>query len=254
MPIITLTTDLGDSDYFVGALKGYILSHSPGTTIVDVSHSIPHHDVAEAAFTIANCFRDFPPGTVHLVSADGGGAVGRNVIVRSEGHLFVGPDNGIFSLALTGEVEAFTTNGSHPSTVPALDHLAPLACQIANGRSPEQLGQPSQSIVRLAPLRPSISPEGIRCNVLHVDHFGNAVLNLSLKSFEEARQDRKFAIRLRGNNTVDRIGSSYQDGGEGEVLCLPTRSGLLQIAVTLGRADDLFGLHRGESVRIDFES
>jgi len=254
MPIITLTTDLGDSDYYVGAVKGYILSHCPPATIVDISNKVRPFDVGHAAFLLRNAFREFPIGTTHLAHVQSGrDAPDRNVLVVYDQHYFIGPDNGLFSMVVEPPVEVYALKPRKPrSTFPTRDNLAPVACDLLNGINPAEIGMRQENLVELAMLRPAISPDGIRCNVIHTDHFGNVVLNLTRKRFEEARQDRNFAVNLKGNNTIEALADTYSDVHQGEALCLFNSAGYMELAVNSGHAANLFGLAIGDSIRIDF--
>src|SRR4030095_142154 len=140
--IITLLTDFGGADYFVAAMKGVILSIQPGVTFVDISHEIPQHDVAAAAFTLLACHRDFPVGTIHLAVVDPGvGSERRPIAISAGGYTFVGPDNGLFSHVLDREPAARVVHLSrqkyfrpNPSTTfHGRDVFAPVAGALASG-------------------------------------------------------------------------------------------------------------------------
>jgi S-adenosylmethionine hydrolase len=254
MPIITLTTDLGGSDYYVGALKGSIITRSPEARIVDITHHIPPFDVQAAAYVIRHAWQEFPPKTIHLVWVESGqNPSSRNIIIAHQEHLFVGPDNGLFAIVFDDEVEAFAVSDRVPTSFPSIDSMVDVIAGLAAGRQPGEFGQRTDSFIRISGLNARVTPEGIRCNVIHVDHYGNAVLNLSRKTFEEALQHRNFVIQLRGNNTITALSRSYSERLEGDALCLFNRSGLMEIAINCGNAGSMLGLQVGETVRIDFD-
>lgn len=255
MPIITLTTDLGDSDYFVGALKGYILSQVPEVTITDISHNIRLYDIVQAALALRHASVRFPPGTVHLGSVQAEGqSRKRDLLTISNGQSYIAPDNGLLSLVVDKPEAIYTLKPAvENTTFPALDNLAPVACQLLRGVSPSELGDAVQGFEQVHTLQPDIGPDYLRSNVVHIDHFGNVILNVSKSMFEEVKGDRAFLLQLRRNHSVDRIGMRYDEVPVGELNCLFNSMGLLEISVNHGRANSLFGLNQGDSVRIDFQ-
>ena len=189
-PIVTLTTDFGTSDGYVGVMKGVILSIAPHVCLIDITHAIPPQNVVQAAFTLFNAAPFFPDGTVHLVVVDPGvGTKRRPLAIQAGGKCYVGPDNGVFSLvagtagrAVVLENSAYYRAGSYVSnTFHGRDIFAPVAAHLAAGVPLEEFGRPVEDWNTLpipAPLhRPPDEWEG---EVLYLDHFGNAVTNIGV--------------------------------------------------------------------------
>ena len=189
MPIITLLTDFGSQDYFVGAVKGTILSIDPDACIVDITHEIPPQDIQAAAFNLLASHKDFPAGTIHIGVVDPGvGSARRGIIVECAGQFFVGPDNGLFSWICERE-ETFRaihlTNDKffrHPvsRTFHGRDVFAPVAAALSSGVALEEFGPAIDELVQLESLEPRTVNSGvIEAAIIHVDRFGNCVTNLT---------------------------------------------------------------------------
>ena len=187
--LITLLTDFGTSDYFVGAIKGVILSINPHATIVDITHDIPPQDIGAAAFTLVSVYRTFPAGTVHVAVVDPGvGSTRRPILALAAEQFFVGPDNGIFSYILDREPAASVFHLTDEqyfrqpvsSTFHGRDLFAPVAAALAGGVKPEQLGDLVNDHIRLPLLAAERSGDGtLTGRILHIDHFGNCITNFT---------------------------------------------------------------------------
>jgi S-adenosyl-L-methionine hydrolase (adenosine-forming) len=188
--MITLLTDFGVADYFVAAVKGVILSLAPEARIVDLTHEIPAQDVEAGAFTLGACYRDFPPGTIHLAVVDPGvGSARRAIVVAASGSFFVGPDNGIFSHVYAREAGVRVFHAAREeffrrpvsATFHGRDVFAPLAAWLSRGLAPEALGAEITDYARLDMPRPTADParETVAGAIIHVDRFGNCVTNLT---------------------------------------------------------------------------
>src|SRR5574343_646072 len=197
MPIITLTTDLGQKDFYLAAVKGFILSSLPDVRIVDVTHQIPSYHITQAAFILGNAFHYFPEGTVHLVSVDNSyQAEPKFVALKAEGHYFIGPDNGIFSLFLQNEnIEKIVKINlrilDDYKHFPIKDIRVKSAVHLAKGGSMEFLGRKINHLNVRTVLQPVISKDQIRGSVIYVDSFKNAITNITREIFEKARAGRK---------------------------------------------------------------
>ncbi|HET9481579.1 MAG TPA: SAM-dependent chlorinase/fluorinase [Candidatus Polarisedimenticolia bacterium] len=260
LPIITLTTDFGNADHFVGAVKGAILSVSTQLEIVDITHEIPAHDIAAAGWALRNAYNAFPRFTVHLAVTDPGvGSARRPIVAVTEGYAFVGPDNGIFSHVFEVEppVRVVQITAAHyirPTISPtfhARDIFGPVAAHLARGAEASNLGEIVEDYVRLELPRPKVTPEGaIRATVAHVDRFGNVVLNVtrtSMESFLERTKAAGFAAVV-GSTRITRICTSYAEAPQGVPVLLYNSSNFLEIAANQGRASDLLGVRAGASV------
>jgi len=184
-PLITLLTDFGTSDGYAGALKGVISSLCPGVRIVDISHSVAPGDVHGGAFALLTATGTFPVGTVHLAVVDPGvGTERRGLLIEAGGSFFVGPDNGLLSLAAVAPRRVWSLDREewfrHPvsPTFHGRDVFAPIAARTASGIAPQELGSPVSAIVeiRIPPLR--LAPARLEGEVFHIDHFGNVVTSI----------------------------------------------------------------------------
>ncbi|MDQ5846979.1 MAG: SAM-dependent chlorinase/fluorinase, partial [Acidobacteriota bacterium] len=204
-PLITLLTDFGTADYFVGAVKGVILSINPAATIVDITHEIPPQDIEAAAFTLLAAYATFPLKTVHVAVVDPGvGSSRRPILVEAAGQFFVGPDNGIFSYlcdSVKNSQVFHLTNAKYfrqpvSPTFNGRDVFAPVAAAISNGADPQQLGDKIKDYVRLKPLMPEKSRKGeIKGRVIHIDRFGNCVTNITRKDVPDTAAAK---LRIKG--------------------------------------------------------
>ncbi len=259
-PIITLTTDYGTSDHYVGAMKGAILSISPHVAIVDITHEVPAHDVREAGWALRNAFPTFPRGTIHIAVADPGvGTARRPIVAATEGYYFVGPDNGVFSFAF--EVEAptqvITITAPHylRSTVSATFHgrdvFAPVAAHLARGIDISNFGEPVTDYVSLDLPKPKVAPDGsVRAAVAHVDRFGNVVLNVPRSALEELKERlgaSGFAA-VAGAAQVTASFGTYGQAPAGSPFLLYNSSDMVEIAANQARAGDLLKLRAGDPV------
>ena len=259
MPIITLTTDLGIKDFYLAAVKGFILSNLPETKIVDITHQVPSFNITQAAFILGNAFHYFPEGTVHLVSVDNSyQADAKFVAVKAHGHYFIGPDNGIFSLFLQNEnIEKIVKINlrilDDYKHFPIKDILVKSAVHLAKGGSMEFLGRKINHLNVRTIIQPVINKDQIRGSIIYVDSFRNAVTNITRELFEKEVAGRAFTILFKRNETLETIHTQYSDVLEGEKLALFGITGYLEIAINKGEAASLLGLHTGESIIINFK-
>jgi S-adenosyl-L-methionine hydrolase (adenosine-forming) len=260
--IVTLLTDFGAADYFVGAMKGAALSVNPRAQVVDITHEIPAHDIEAAAFTLLAAYESFPEGTVHVAVVDPGvGSERRPVVVAAGGHLFVGPDNGVFGYVCERAAgarvfHATETKYFRPSvstTFHGRDIFAPLAGALSLGVEPSTLGPPITDYARLAFPAPRRLPDGtLEGSIIHVDRFGNCVTNITREELGGAEGAGDFCLRAGGHEirAFRRFFAEARGGGDGEPFVIHGSAGLLEIAVNLGSAARLLGLRRGQSVSV----
>lgn len=242
-------------------MKGVILSIYPEAQLVDVTHEISPQDVMEAAFVLRQTTSHFPPGTVHLVVVDPGvGTDRRPVALRQGSHWFVGPDNGLFPLLLEEEPDELVVldvpsrwYGTDPSpTFHGRDIFAPVAAHLAAGRPLEEVGSPTDQLQPMHWALPIDDEQGIRGWVVHIDHFGNCITNISQDLFEETREGRAVKSYV-GNTILEGTHHTYGAVESGEPLILFGSSGYLEIAVNAGNAADLLGIQKGVSVNVLFQ-
>jgi S-adenosyl-L-methionine hydrolase (adenosine-forming) len=259
--VITLLTDFGAEDYFVGAMKGVILTRSPGSILVDITHDIPAHDIQAAAFTLNGAYAWFPAGSIHLAVVDPGvGSARRPILVHSGDHLFVGPDNGLFTLVLDQFPAAQTrhiTNSAYflpePSTTfHGRDVFAPVAAALAEGILPEALGPIIHDTVRLGSAVCAPLPDGsLNGKIVHIDHFGNCVTNLPSHLFPKTAETRPFVLQGNGFEAWA-LARSYEEGAlcAARPFLIRGSAGLLEIALSCSSAAKAFGISVADPVRL----
>ncbi len=259
MAIITLTTDLGLKDHYVGVVKGSILKLCPTVSIVDISHEIPPFNILQAAFTLKNCFADFPEGTIHIIGVNPENDVdAKHLAVQYNGHYFIGADNGIFSLIFEDQptklMELNILSENRSNTFPTKDIFCKAACHLANGGTLEMIAKPLEALVEKAFFR-AVSVENIiKGMVIHIDHYGNVITNIEAPFFKAFGRNRDFVIEFRnGNYDITKLSLSYTDVVEGEKLALFSSSGLLEIAINKGNASKLLGIKNLDTIRIKFD-
>ena len=247
--IITLLTDFGVQDHFVGAMKGTLLKTFPNVEIIDIAHDIPAHDIFQAAFLLKNYYRYFPNGTIHVVVVDPGvGTSRRPILASSESGLFVAPDNGVLSYVYAQEerCEVREITSDHyffkprTGTFDGRDVFAPVAGWLAKGVNPSSFGEPIDDYKKFEPPLPVAIKEGAwKCKILYVDRFGNLVSNLDKEKFKElldASEQHRFAFRL-GEHTISKISQNFAEGEKGEdILAIFGSSGFLEFCVNQGSA------------------
>jgi S-adenosylmethionine hydrolase len=262
-PIITLLTDFGTADYFVGAMKGVMLSIAPGATFVDITHEIPPQDIAAGAFMLLACYRDFPPGTVHLAVVDPGvGSARRPIAVSAGGCSFVGPDNGLFSYVLDREPDARVFHLNRPeffrrdasTTFHGRDIFAPVAAALARGVDIAEIGEEIQDVVRLqSPARCECASDGMwHAMILHVDHFGNCVTNLTRDTFpvEAADTGNMQLVVEIGGHAIRTLHRCYADAADtpDEVFAIWGSAGFLELSAYCASAAQRLGAGRGSGL------
>ncbi len=257
--IITLTTDFGLLDAYVGTMKGVILSINPRVTIVDICHEVERHDIRGGMFLLSACYRYFPPGTIHVAVVDPGvGTARRGLALSAAGALFVGPDNGIFSFALAqaddGERIAIQlTNSSYwlpsPSaTFHGRDIFAPVAAHLSLGVPIHELGTPldTRELVRLSLPLVHRGKDGLVGEVVHVDRFGNLVTNITRADLAHLSMP---VVEIGGKGTVG-LRDTFGDGKAGELIALIGSTGYLEIAVCQGSAQQALAAGVATRVRV----
>ena len=256
MAIITLLTDSGNQDHYVAAIKAKILSVNPGLRIEDITHQIAPGNMSQASFVLNSVFRDYPKGTVHLVGVDSIAVSEAGYLAASiEDHFFVAPDNGILSLVSERPItQVITLNAlpQAPTTFPEKEILAPAAARLASGVALSDLGKPIASIVRLTQRQLKTSRQQILGFVVHVDHQGNLITNITRQAFEQIGSGRKFMVRF-GRERSDRIQNYYHESEPGDCFVLFNSSGFMEVGINRGNASRLLGLGADSPVNILFE-
>jgi S-adenosylmethionine hydrolase len=263
--IITLTTDFGLNDHFVGAMRGVILEIAPEAQIVDISHAVQPFDILDGALTISQAYSYFPSGTVHMVIVDPGvGTARRPVIMTGDRHMFVAPDNGVLSLVYDREerISVRHVTAEHyflqprGNTFHARDIFSPVAAYLAKGVEPDRFGEEITDYVRFGAPRPKpVDEHTLRGIVLKVDRFGNLITNITPQDapqlFEATPPAFKIAIGTKAQAT--RMCASYAEGAPGEVFGILGSMGFLEVATNRGSAYLMLGAGKGSEVNVVME-
>ena len=253
--LITLLTDFGTQDYFVGAMKGVILSINPDAVTVDITHDIPPQDIEAAAFTLLAGYRSFPAGTIHVAVVDPGvGSSRRPIIVVADKHFFIGPDNGIFSYVVDNEPHhaVFHITAEkyfrkpQSSTFHGRDVFAPVAASLSTGVSIHAFGPSITDEIRLKPLKPGTDRDGrIAARIIHVDHFGNLVTNIDRSCLNGKNP---VSLILNGKK-IERFHEFYGEAGDDrKPFAIWGSAGFLEISSRNRSASKLLGAKRGDPV------
>src|SRR5262245_793572 len=251
--IITLTTDFGLSDPFVGIMKGVILRITPDAQLVDISHDIRSYDITEAAFVIENTYRYFPEGTVHVVVVDPGvGSARRPIAALSHGQFFVAPDNGALSTIL--ENEAYHIQNSRlflksvSQTFHGRDIFAPVAAHLASGTPLETVGTRISDFIRKPLPTPRRQGRKIIATVLRIDKFGNVITNLRRSDLTS-----DFTIRV-GGLPITRLSTNFSEAEPGEFFAIEGSTGYIEIALKQASAADRLNVTGGVEIEVESDS
>ena len=257
-PIITLTTDFGTKDGYVGAVKGVIKRINPDAEIIDVTHEIEPFDVWGAAFTLNNFYRYFPQNTVHLVVVDPGvGSRRQALLIQTPDFIFIGPDNGVFSSILQNEETAEIISISNKKyllsktscTFHARDIFAPVAAYLSLGVDIREFGVPAVECSKLFIPTAKVVKGCIVGEIIHIDNFGNLITNIDAISIQ-SKNIKGVEIK---HQRIRKIANSYYDIPEEKIGAVIGSSGYLEIATNQGNVAKLMKAGLGTKVKINFE-
>ncbi len=276
MSFITLTTDFGTKDHFVGAVKGAIYSQLPTAKIIDITHEISHFNITETAYILKNSYKSFPKGTVHIVGVDSElSERNKHIALELDEHFFVCPDNGLISM-IASEIQPtkiveITIHNRVESSFPVLDVFVNVACFIIRGGNLSIVGKEIKEYKKLIEIQAKVSrnQNQITGGILYVDNYGNLITNITRKLFDEVGKGRPFTIRA-SRYSFTKIYNKYNEiipadatnisSFDGQKLALFNSAGYLEIAVyksnlqTVGGASTLLGMEYRDTVIIDFEA
>ena len=245
MPIVTLTTDIGQQDFVVGAIKGQLLTQHAAFNIVDITHYLSQANYPQAAYVCANAFKHFPANTFHIIILNFFETSFKHLlIVRYNGQFIICPDNGIVTM-ITGqkptEMIAIPVNGHH-SLLARTELIAKAITAIHQTNNLQTIGYPIENINEKYPLRATIGADWMEGQILFIDNFENVVINITQAEFEEQRKNRLFKIVFKRNELIDSISNNYNGVVEGEKMAWFNSAGYLEIAINKGNMAGLFGL------------
>lgn len=276
MSIITLTTDYGLKDHFVGSLKGKILSEYPEAQIIDISHDIDPFNIVEASYIIGASYSSFPKGTVHLIGVDMElNKENLHIVMQWNDSYFIAADNGILSMLsqkiVPQKIVAINIHDRLPSDASGLDVFVTVACHIARGGLLNVIGREINNVKEVTEMKAVVSNDSncLKGHVIYIDHFGNVVTNITKKQFLEVAKGRPYEIQMKTKNiktilpnySAIAISDKYPiKNYEGEKLAIFNEAGYLEIAIfrsnpsKIGSASSLLGLNYRDAVTIEFKN
>jgi S-adenosylmethionine hydrolase len=281
MPIITLTTDYGLKDHYVGSIYGKILTEYPEAVIVSITNNIDPFNTAEANYIVQAAYKNFPKGTVHIIGVDiEKSSENQHIAILFDDHYFICADNGILSLLiLDKKVQKMVAINIHEHLINNpndIDVFIKVACHLAKGGRLHDVGDEIFAIKEVTELQPIIQENSISGFVIYVDHFGNVVTNITKKMFDAVVKNRPFEIVLNQKSLhnkpkiISKIQTKYSDvlqngfkklkDAEGEKLAIFNEQGYLEIAIfrsnpmRVGSAKSLLGMDFWDVVKIEFHS
>ncbi len=255
MPIVTLTSDFGTTDYYVAAIKGALLRQNQKLNIVDITHNVKSYDIVQGAFVLKNAYSSFPEDTIHVLSINNFYSEKYCFLsVRYDGHYFIGPDNGIFSLLFEEKPEdVYELEFDRKSEFPLQAIFSKAVGHITSGLPFNEIGIKVDEIEERITFQPVINESQIKGKVIHVDHYENVIVNITKNLFEKVRNNRKFLIYFKRFDPIQKISKNYSEVAVGEQLCFFNSAGHLEIAINMGKASSMLGLNIDDGVQIDFK-
>lgn len=247
MPIITLTSDIGEQDFLAGAIKGQLLQANNSFTIVDITHALSPFNYPQAAYICRNAIRNFSPGSFHIIMVNMFDEKPEHLLLAEHNGHYIGcADNGLLTMILEEVPQKVVAlplgKVDQKNTLYCINVFGKAFNEIINGKSIEEVGDPSVSIAVKNPLKPLLGNNWIEGQIIFIDNFENVIVNISKEDFEEQRKGRSFTIVFKRDEVIDKISETYADVPEGEKLALFNSAGYLEIAINKGNAAGLFGL------------
>ncbi len=260
MSIITLTTDLGNKDSYLATVKASIYSQISDVKIIDISNNISPFNIYEAAFILKNCYKDFPDGTIHIISIDDEISVrNEHVAIKVNNQYFIGSDNGLFTLFLN-EIKAEKivklniSQKTNCTTFAIKNIFVPAACHLARGGTMEIIGSVISDLeVQKMELQPVFNNNILKGLIIYVDNYGNAFSNITKEQFYKLKRNSFSIMFGREDEKITKISSKYKDVPIAEKLAIFGENNLLQIAINQGQANKLLGLNLHETIRVEFK-
>jgi len=247
MPLLTLTSDIGQQDYLIGAVKGQLLQTNPTFSLVDITHNLSPFNYPQSAYVCRNAIKNFPAGTFHLILVNVFDEKPEHLLMAEHhGHYIGCADNGLLTMILE-EVPQKTValaldTHQHKNTIYCASVFARAFQELHAGKKIEAIGDADVSIQVKNPLRALTGNDYIEGQIIFIDNFENVIVNIHQDEFEEQRKARSFKIVFKRDEVIDKISETYADVPEGEKLALFNAAGYLEIAINKGNAAGLLGL------------
>ncbi|HVK97137.1 MAG TPA: SAM-dependent chlorinase/fluorinase [Flavisolibacter sp.] len=247
MPLVTLTSDIGEQDYLAGAVKGRLLRINPEFRIVDITHKLSPFNYPQAAYVCRNAIKNFPEYTYHIVLVNLFETKPEQLLVAfHKDQYIICADNGLLTMIIEEKPEMVLgiqlEKTAIKNTLYCIDVAAKAITQLMNGEPLEIIGVPDIPYIEKNPLRPLHGEDWIEGQIIFIDNFENVVVNITKEQFEEQRKGRRFKIVFKRDEVIERISGSYADVAQGEKLVLFNSAGYMEIAINKGNAAGLFGL------------
>ncbi len=247
MPIVTLTSDIGQQDYLVGAVKGQLLQINPAFTLVDISHHLTPFNISQAAYICRNAIRNFPPFSFHLVLVNLFDQPPVQLLAAFHKNQYIlCADNGLLPMILEEKPEMVIglplAKVAVKNTLYCTRVMGETVEKLQAGMPLPEIGNPDAAYTDKTPLRPLLGDNWMEGQILFIDHFENIVVNITQEQFEEQRKGRSFRIIFKRDEVISTISETYASVKEGEKLALFNAAGYLEIAINKGNAAGLFGL------------
>jgi hypothetical protein len=247
MPLLTLTSDIGDQDYLVAAVKAQLLQIDPGFTIIDISHNIAPFNYPQTAYICRSAFKNFPDFTYHIILVNLFEKRPEQLLLAFHNNqYFLCADNGLLNMILEEKPEMVIgiplEKLANKNTTYCAGIMGKVINQLVQGESIENIGIPDFSYIEKNHLRPLLDNKWIEGQIIFIDNFENVIVNITREQFEEQRKGRSFRIVFKRDEVIDHISESYADVQAGEKLALFNSAGYLEIAINKGNAAGLFGL------------
>jgi S-adenosylmethionine hydrolase len=256
--IITLITDFGLQDGYVGVMKGVIANINPSASVIDISNTIAAQDIFQAACVLNNSYNYFPKGAIHVVVVDPEVGSDRKILcLKTEDYLFLAPDNGVLSFVISKEESPSireVTNGKFflptiSNTFHGRDVFAPVAAHLSKGVNHKELGERIDKVNKIDLPKPILSPDGkLTAEIIYVDSFGNLITNVNKEVIDRMKVGAERVSITMGRRRINGICSSYTDVGDNEALAIFGSSGYLEISVNRGSAGDILKLKKGDKL------
>lgn len=247
MPLLTLTSDIGQQDFLIGAVKGQLLKTNPAFSLIDITHNLSPFNYPQSAYVCRNAIKNFPPGTFHLILVNLFDEKPEHLLMAEHNGHFIGcADNGLLTMILE-EVPQKTValaldKNQQKNTLYCASVFAHAFNKLLTGKKIEDIGDAGVSIHVKNPLRPMLGNDYIEGQIIFIDNFENVIVNIHQDEFEEQRKGRSFKIVFKRDEVIDKISETYADAPEGEKLALFNAAGYLEIAINKGNAAGLLGL------------
>jgi S-adenosylmethionine hydrolase len=247
MPLLTLTSDIGQQDFLIGAVKGQLLQTNPAFSLIDITHNLSPFNYPQSAYVCRNAIKNFPVGSFHLILVNLFDEKPEHLLMAEHNGHFIGcADNGLLTMILE-EVPQKTValaldKNQQKNTLYCASVFAQAFNQLHNGKKIEDIGDAGVSIHVKNPLRPMLGNDYIEGQIIFIDNFENVIVNIHKDEFEEQRKGRSFKIVFKRDEVIDKISETYADVPEGEKLALFNAAGYLEIAINKGNAAGLLGL------------